>query len=339
VPFRPAWSSLPASSIGSTPSVQPGRTAQHTTDRHDSDATGMDILQSAASAVAAGKRAHPRVKQEPSSSSSSADLPAAAAAGKRAASEDTLEEPSTSPSRDPSSDSPPSPEYADDEEYLPGVDADEAEEEEEEAGAEVLPALEGYAARGHAARGHATHRKQGGVKLHITSAATKSVAGVKRTSNGSRHPAGAAAAAASNDPKANSNHTAASAQQRRASARNNVGKKPTHGKAYSSDSEYSGTNIPFTSASRPSRLILSINKNPLKILRVNVQRHFFSQQQQKQIEISGHSGAIDEAVVTAPVRLMGTPQRENLYFVAKDVVRKRDSEEEFGSICGWELTS
>lgn len=126
-------------------------------------------------------------------------------------------------------------------------------------------------------------------------------------------------------PAASAAHTKQPAEKpsRRTSARGTIGKKTPSGADISSDSDYSGAQAPSTSSSsRPSRLILHINKNPLKVLRVNVQRQFFSQQQQKQIEISDHAANIDEAVVTAPVRLMGTPQRENLYFVAKDVVSR-----------------
>jgi len=67
--------------------------------------------------------------------------------------------------------------------------------------------------------------------------------------------------------------------------------------------------------SRPCRFIYSVDKRPLKILTVSVEQQFLVSKK----ESSSMSSEQKLKLITVSVRIMGTPQIENLFFVAKDL--------------------
>lgn len=68
-------------------------------------------------------------------------------------------------------------------------------------------------------------------------------------------------------------------------------------------------------ACKPCKLIENVSKVPLRILRVNIQKQYTLNKN----ETNWMSSSERERLVSAPVRVMGTASRDNMYFVAKDV--------------------
>jgi len=66
---------------------------------------------------------------------------------------------------------------------------------------------------------------------------------------------------------------------------------------------------------KPCRLIHNVNKTPFRTVTVSVQKQFTLSKK----ETLGLSKDDREKLVTVPVRIMGSGEINNLYFVAKDV--------------------
>jgi len=66
---------------------------------------------------------------------------------------------------------------------------------------------------------------------------------------------------------------------------------------------------------KPCRLITTLSKRPFRVLLVDVQRQYTMSKK----ETRRMTKEEKERLVSVPLRIMGTPNRNNLYFVAKDV--------------------
>ena len=66
---------------------------------------------------------------------------------------------------------------------------------------------------------------------------------------------------------------------------------------------------------KPCRLITTLSKRPFRVLLVDVQRQYTMSKK----ETRRMTREEKERLVSVPLRIMGTPNRNNLYFVAKDV--------------------
>ena len=66
---------------------------------------------------------------------------------------------------------------------------------------------------------------------------------------------------------------------------------------------------------KPCRLITTLSKRPFRVLLVDVQRQYTMSKK----ETRRMTKEEKERLVSVPLRIMGTPNRSNLYFVAKDV--------------------
>ena len=66
---------------------------------------------------------------------------------------------------------------------------------------------------------------------------------------------------------------------------------------------------------KPCRLITTLSKRPFRVLLVDVQRQYTMSKKETRRMTKDEK----ERLVSVPLRIMGTPHRSNLYFVAKDV--------------------